>query len=135
MVEIHGRCRARPDSHHWLICMNEYKAAWYSNTLVGIQEHPMKKKELASNKKKRSDGFAKEFGEHIKQDVRRAAVAGGLHIGRQLSRVAAQTTMTGALGTTVRVGGRVGMRVIPVVGYALLAYDLYQFGKWASEKI
>jgi hypothetical protein len=115
--------------------MNEYKAAWYTSTLVGVQEHPRKKKQISSKKQKRSDGFAKEFGEHLKQDVRRAAVAGGLHIARQLSRAAASTAMTGTLGTTVRVGGRVGMRVIPVVGYALLAYDLYQFGKWASEKI
>jgi hypothetical protein len=112
--------------------MNEYKQAWYANTLVGIQEAPGKKKRVSSNK---SGGFGKEFKSHLKQDVRRAAVAGGLHLGRQLSRVAANTAMTGALGTTVRVGGRVGMRVIPVVGYALLAYDLYQFGKWASEKI
>jgi hypothetical protein len=115
--------------------MNEYKAAWYANTLVGIQEHPKKKKQFSSNKHKRSDGFAKEFGEHLKQDVRRAAIAGGLHVGRQISRAAVNSALTGTLGTTVRVGGRVGMRVIPVVGYALLAYDLYQFGKWASEKI
>ena len=112
--------------------MNEYKRAWYANTLVGVQEHP-KKKRVRSSKKK--DGFGKEFQRHLKQDVQRAAIQGGLHIGRQLSRVAARSTMTGALGTTVRISGRVGMRVIPVVGYALLAYDLYQFGKWASEKI
>lgn len=115
--------------------MNEYKAAWYANTLVGIQEHPGKKQGIDSKKQKRQDGFRKEFVEHVKQDVKRGAIVGGLHIGRQISRAAANTAMTGALGTTVRVSGRVGMRVIPVVGYAILAYDLYQFGKWASEKI
>lgn len=114
--------------------MNEYKAAWYANTLVGIQEHPGKKQRLAKNKPSQ-DGFRKEFVEHVKHDVRRAAVAGGLHIGRQLSRAAANTALTGTLGTSVRMGGRVGMRVIPIVGYAILAYDLYQFGKWVSEKI
>lgn len=118
-----------------LVEMNEYKAAWYANTLIGVQEHPGKKKRFSSNKQSKKDGFRKEFGEHVKQDVRRAAIAGGLHIGRQVSRAAANTALTGTLGTTVRMGGRVGMRVIPVVGYALLAYDLYQFGKWASEKI
>lgn len=118
-----------------LVEMNEYKAAWYANTLVGIQEHPGKKKALSSNKAKRQDGFRKEFVDHVKQDVKRGAIVGGLHVGRQLSRVAANTTMTGALGTTVRVSGKVGMRVIPVVGYAILAYDLYQMGKWVSEKI
>lgn len=115
--------------------MNEYKAAWYANTLVGIQEHPAKKKQLSAKKQKRQDGSRNEFVEHVKQDAKRGAIVGGLHIGRQISRAAANTAMTGALGTTVRVSGRVGMRVIPVVGYALLAYDLYQLGKWASEKI
>ena len=115
--------------------MNEYKAAWYANTLVGVQEHPGKKKSVSSKKPERQGGFRQEFVDHVKKDVKRGAIVGGLHIGRQLSRVAANTAMTGALGTTVRVSGKVGMRVIPVVGYAILAYDLYQFGKWASEKI
>jgi hypothetical protein len=118
-----------------LVEMNEYKAAWYTSTLVGVHEDQIKRKKLSSKKQDKSGQFAKQFGEHLKRDVRRGALAGGLHIGRQASRLAANTALTGTLGTTVRVGGRVGMRVIPVVGYALLAYDLYQFGKWASEKI
>ena len=112
--------------------MNEYKQAWYANVLVGIQEHPGKKKRLSSKKK---DGFVNEFKGHLKQEVKRGAYAAGLAIGMQASKYAARSQLTGAVGVSLRVGGRVGLRVIPVVGYAILAYDLYQFGKWASEKI
>ena len=112
--------------------MNEYKQAWYANTLVGVQEHPRKKKQIASSKK---DGFVKEFKGHLKQDVKRAGYAAALGIGMQASKYAARSQLTGAIGVTLRTGGRVGLRVIPVVGYAIIAYDLYQFGKWASEKI
>ena len=111
--------------------MNEYKQAWYANTLVGIQEHPAKKKRLSSKR----DGFVTEFKGHVKQEARRGAVAAGMAIGMQASKYAARSQLTGALGVSLRTGGRVGLRVIPVVGYAILAYDLYQFGKWASEKI
>ena len=112
-------------------CMNEYKQAWYANTLVGVQEHPRKKKQLSSKK----DGFVTEFKGHLKQDVKRGAYAAALGIGMQASKYAARSQLTGALGVSLRTGGRVGLRVIPVVGYAILAYDLYQFGKWVSEKI
>ena len=132
MDEIHGYCRAYTDCHRWLISMNEYKQAWYANTLVGVQEHPGKKKQLSSNKK---DGFVTEFKGHLKQDVKRGAYAAGLAIGMQASKYAARSQLTGAVGVSLRVGGRVGLRVIPVVGYAIIAYDLYQFGKWLSEKI
>ena len=54
-------------------------------------------------------------------------------LARSAASRAAQTALTGRIGTAVRFGGRVGVRVIPVVGYAMLAYDLYQFGKWAME--
>jgi hypothetical protein len=112
--------------------MNEYKQAWYANTLVGIQEAPEKKKRVSS---KKSGGFGKEFKSHLKQDVKRGAYAVAMGIGMQASKYAARSQLTGALGVSLRVGGRVGLRVIPVVGMALMAYDLYQFGKWASEKI
>ena len=54
-------------------------------------------------------------------------------LAKQAASRAAQTAMTGRIGTAVRFGGRVGVRIIPVVGYAMLAYDLYQFGKWVVQ--
>jgi hypothetical protein len=111
--------------------MNEYKQAWYANTLVGIQESPDKKRKVS----KKSGGFVSEFKGHLKQDVKRGAYAAALGIGMQASKYAARSQLTGTVGAMTRVGGRVGLRVIPVVGYAILAYDLYQFGKWVSEKI
>lgn len=111
--------------------MNEYKQAWYANTLVGVQEAPEKKRKI-SNK---SGRFVTEFKGHLKQEIKRDAVYAGLAIGREAAKYAARSQLTGTIGAMTRVGGRVGLRVIPVVGYAILAYDLYQFGKWASEKI
>jgi hypothetical protein len=112
--------------------MNEYKQAWYANTLVGVQESPEKKKRVSS---KKSGGFVTELKGHLKQDVKRGAYAAALGIGMQASKYAARSQLSGTIGVMTRVGGKVGLRVIPVVGYAILAYDLYQFGKWASEKI
>jgi hypothetical protein len=111
--------------------MNEYKQAWYANTLVGVQEAPDKKRNIS----KKSGGFVTEFKGHIKQDIKRQGMYAGLAIGRQAAKYAARSQLTGTIGSMTRVSGRVGLRVIPVVGYAILAYDLYQFGKWVSEKI
>ena len=114
--------------------MNEYKAAWYANTLVGIQEDPAKKQKVAISKKRSKMGtFRKEFVEHQKQEAKRGLVRGGLIAGKYASAYAARSTATGALGTTLRIGGRVGLRVIPIVGYAIIAYDVYQFAKWVMD--
>ena len=47
--------------------------------------------------------------------------------------IGAGVTATGALGTGVRVGGRIGLRFIPILGWALLAYDLYTLGSYLME--
>ena len=114
--------------------MNEYKAAWYANTLVGIQENPAKRRKEASSRKRSKTGtFRKELMEHQKREAQRGLIRGGLIAGKYASAYAARSTATGAIGTTLRVGGRVGLRVIPLVGYAILAYDVYQFAKWVMD--
>lgn len=38
---------------------------------------------------------------------------------------AAKSQMKGKLGMGLRVGGRLGLRAVPVVGAAMIAYDVY----------
>lgn len=116
-----------------LVEMNEFKAAWYANTLVGVQENPAKKRKTVARKQSKMGTFRKELIDHQKAEAKRGLVRGGLIAGKYASAYAARSTATGALGTALRVGGRVGLRVIPIVGYAIIAYDVYQFGKWVME--
>jgi len=41
------------------------------------------------------------------------------------SKAAAKSQITGKLGIGLRVGGRIGTRLVPVVGAVLLAKDIY----------
>jgi hypothetical protein len=110
--------------------MNSYKQAWYANTLVATTEAPkperirkVLRRNLTKKAQQNTDG------------VGRLARETGLTLANEIAHRASKSAMTGSIGTAVRMGGRVGVRVIPVVGYAMLAYDVYQFGKWVHEKI
>lgn len=106
--------------------MNPYKAAWYANTLLSDTTRPPKEFERRQKSK-----FSRDKGvQAAKSQMRQEAILSGAYAA---SRYAAKSQLTGNLGVALRVGGRVGLRVIPVVGMALLAYDVYQFGKWVME--
>ena len=45
----------------------------------------------------------------------------------------ASMSATGALTAGVGIGARVGLRFVPIVGWAMLAYDLYNLGVYLSE--
>ena len=110
--------------------MNSYKQAWYANTLVATTEAPKPERIRAAVRRNLSKKAQMDT-----DGVGRLARETGLTLANEIASRASKTTMTGTVGTAVRMGGRVGVRVIPVVGYAILAYDLYLFGKWVSEKI
>jgi hypothetical protein len=46
---------------------------------------------------------------------------------------------TGATARTLygagRIGARVGTKFVPIVGWVLLAYDAYQFGRWVHDRV
>ena len=109
--------------------MNAYKRAWYTSTLVGVDEVTRADKLAAmkSNSPKRSAVSMTNAAGKIARES-------GIALAHEVASRASKTAMTGNLGATLRIGGRVGVRVIPVVGYALLAYDLYQFGKYMMEE-
>jgi len=51
----------------------------------------------------------------------------GMAIGMMFASQSAKSQLAGRLGIALRVGGRVGVRVIPVAGAVLTAYDVYMF--------
>ena len=106
--------------------------AWYQAITPGIHERTVSRSRTksgrSSNKSlsQESTGIVGDFMATTGRDV-------ALGAGMMASRYAAKSQLTGSLGVALRVGGRVGLRVIPVVGVALFAYDMYQFGKWLAE--
>lgn len=50
-----------------------------------------------------------------------------------LAKHAAQSQIKGKLGIGLRVTGRIGVRAIPIVGTAMLAYDLYRAYEYLTE--
>ena len=109
--------------------MNPYKAAWYAHTLVEVPERPV------PEQRRNKDRVRNEMTGYIQKEVTRNMVSGAALGGLATAAThAAQSQIAGRVGVTLRVGGRIGLRVIPVVGVALLAYDLYQFGKWVTQE-
>ena len=108
--------------------MNPYKAAWYANTLVDVPERPI------PAQRRNKDRVRNEMTGYIQKEITQSMISGAA-LGGLMSAAghAAQSQIAGRVGVTLRVGGRIGLRVIPVVGVALLAYDLYQFGKWVTQ--
>lgn len=106
--------------------MNSYKAAWYLNTLVDAPSRPPKETSRRQESRFTRDKGVQASVAQMKQDAM-------LYGAYEVSKYASKSQLTGKLGMAVRVGGRVGLRVVPVIGMALLAYDVYQLGKWITQ--
>jgi hypothetical protein len=65
----------------------------------------------------------------VERQITQRKKEAGMAIGMMLSTHAAQSQVAGRLGMALRVGGRLGVRVIPVAGAVLTAYDVYMFLK------
>lgn len=46
---------------------------------------------------------------------------------------AAKSQMKGKIGMGLRVGGRIGLRAVPVIGVAMIAYDAYNLVKYLHD--
>ena len=110
--------------------MNPYKAAWYSSVSEGLPERPaleiLSRLENVAAKDTRNSSIMKQIANQSGQ----SAAMGGLY---RAAGHAAQSQLKGRVGVAFRIGGRVGLRVIPVVGVALLVYDLYQLASYLAE--
>jgi len=95
--------------------MNEYKRAWMAavDLLPEIQ--------FSDSQPHQSDG--QTVYEHVKSDIITGAAASVMMAG---FKHAAQSQLKGRLGIALRVGGRVGIRVVPVVGTAMAVYTVYK---------
>jgi hypothetical protein len=130
MDEMDGNCRAYSVDYDRVNTLNQYKRAWHLACTPGAHERTTPPEKV---EKKGRESFGKQVRKHIKQDIQRGAIHTGLGALGLASRYAAKSQVTGTLGVGLRVGGRIGLRVVPVVGAAIVAYDLYQFGKWLAE--
>ena len=130
MDEMDGLGAAHAIDYYRVNTLNPYKRAWYLASSPGAHERTVSPETKTERKR---ESFGQEFRRHVKQDVQRAGIHAGLGAAGLAFRYAARSQVTGRLGVATRIGGRIGLRVVPVVGAALIAYDLYQFGKWLAE--
>lgn len=110
--------------------MNPYKSAWYANTLEIIPEPVakdiIKRSGLQEGESKSGTKLLHQAGTNYAQQ----AALGALYVA---AGHAATSQIVGKAGIALRVGGRIGLRVIPIVGAVLLVYDIYQLGKYLLE--
>lgn len=133
MDEIHGSVFTHSIYHYWVIVVNEYKRAWLSKQAsdytqrrgIAVARQSMQRKRTGNNKAMRS----RLLEETVKQKSQKVL----LGVVKEVSEVAAKSAMKGSVGAGIRFGGRVGLRVVPVVGAAMLAYDLYRLVDYLAE--
>ena len=109
-----------------MIAVNEYKRAWMAKQATGytqrrslaVARQGMQRQRAGGNKAMRS----RVLEETVKQKSQKVL----LGVVKEISEVAAKSALKGSVGTGVRFAGRVGLRVVPVVGAAMLAYDAYR---------
>ena len=131
MDEVHGNSIACSFNHSRLKAMNEFKTVWYQNTLVSDDSSPQVQQRITRKNGRSFRHKAVHGGRDFaitrgQRKIKSTVMVRGATIG-------AGVTATGALGTGVRVGGRIGLRFIPILGWALLAYDLYTLGSYLME--
>lgn len=113
--------------------MNEYKRAWmakqasnYTQTRqIAVHRQRMQKKQSKGNTAMRS----RLLEETVKQKSQKVI----LGTVKEVSEIAARSAVKGSLGTGLRFAGRVGLRAVPIVGAAMLAYDLYRLVDYIAE--
>ena len=114
-----------------MIRLNEFKSAWYQNTMISDGTSPLVKHRIATKGGTTFSERARHGGTEFaitrgKRKIKSTVMVRG-------ATVAAGVTATGSIGVGVRVGGRVALRFVPILGWALLAYDLYTLGTYLME--
>ena len=95
--------------------MNEYKRAWMAAVDLLPEIH------FGDSQPEQSDG--QTVYDYVKSDIITGIAASVIMAG---FKHAAQSQIKGRLGIAMRVGGRVGLRVVPVVGTAMAVYTIYK---------
>ena len=110
--------------------VNTYKEAWLSQSMLDYSASRPLQKSVMKEKRKRKQVTAADATAVAARQKAQAGVMKGAHV---LMKHAAQSQIKGRLGIGLRVGGRIGLRVIPVVGAAMLAYDMYRAYEYLTE--
>ena len=113
--------------------VNEYKRAWMAKQAseytqrrhLAVTRQRMQKRQSKGNSAMRS----RLLEETVKQKGQKV-ILGAV---KEVSEQAAKSAMKGSLGTGVRFAGRVGVRAVPIVGAAMLAYDLYRLVDYLAD--
>lgn len=82
------------------------------------------------SKKERKQLTPTQAASVVAEQKAQASLMKGAH---SLAKHAAQSQIKGKLGIGLRVTGRIGTRAIPIVGTAMLAYDLYRAYEYLTE--
>lgn len=98
---------------------NPYKRAWLEEVGSGTTVRVKKRK---VNKLKAKVTLKHDPFEMATRQILQSVVLGAAH---GASKHAAQSIIAGRAGIALRVGGRIGLRVVPVVGAVMMAKDIY----------
>ena len=98
--------------------MNSYKTEWLEH-IMDLQLPPF----ASSSEDEQMD----ESNVFVERQIRQRKTEAGMALGMALAGHAAQNQIKGRLGMALRVGGRLGVRVIPVAAAVMTAYDIYMF--------
>ena len=110
--------------------VNKYKQAWLDKSMRQYAMNRPVQKMMMQQRRRSRNISGSDAASFVARQKAQASVLKGGHV---LMKHAAQSQIKGKLGIGLRVGGRVGLRVIPVVGAAMLAYDLYRAYEFLTE--
>jgi len=107
--------------------VNVYKLAWLEEVGNGSTVRVKRKK---VNKSIAKSTLQHDPFERATRQIFQSVLLGAAH---GASKHAAQSMITGRAGMALRVGGRIGLRVVPVVGAVMMAKDIYDIGKFLLD--
>ena len=112
------------------VLVNAYKEAWLAESLYDYSQKRTIAKKVAKAQKKRGQLSVRDVANVATKQKAQGIMLKGAH---QAAKYAARSQMKGTVGIALRVGGRIGLRLVPGVGAAMLAYDLYQLGEYLLD--
>ena len=110
--------------------VNEYKQAWLDKSMRQYAVNRPLQKSVMQQRRSSGRITGTQAANVVARQKAQASMLKGGHV---LMKHAAQSQIKGKLGIGLRVGGRVGLRVIPIVGAAMLAYDIYRAYEFLTE--
>lgn len=110
-----------------VVDLNTYKADWYRQV---SSINPEKVIQVVDRTSKRSKSYPTskyaQYRSATSSPYGKAAIAA-------VHTAAEKGIAKGGAYAIAGSGAKLGLRFVPVVGYALLAYDVYRLGKWILE--